>query len=152
MSLYYLILWNQVDILQKHFKKDHVHMRLWTRFYGISPLHWQHDKVKFNIPISLWEKLMIYRACSQRSGANHVPKAVSDHDLLPAWVRDFNVCSQALQPPSRSQTGSAHCEVIFCSYCADWPMHSFSAHFQKAHSRITFQKSFAFTSLQNQAF
>ena len=35
MSLYYLILWNQVDILQKHFKKDHVHMRLWTRFYSI---------------------------------------------------------------------------------------------------------------------
>ena len=39
MSLYYmymyLILWNQVDILQKYFKKDHVHMRLWTRFYGI---------------------------------------------------------------------------------------------------------------------
>ena len=35
MSLYYLILWNQVDILQKHFKKDHVHMRLWTRFYGM---------------------------------------------------------------------------------------------------------------------
>ena len=26
---------NKVDILQKHFKKDHVHMRLWTRFYGI---------------------------------------------------------------------------------------------------------------------
>ena len=36
MSLYYLILWNQVDILQKHFKKDHVHIRLWTRFYGRS--------------------------------------------------------------------------------------------------------------------
>ena len=34
MSLYYLILWNQVDILQKHFKKDHVHMRVWTRLYG----------------------------------------------------------------------------------------------------------------------
>ena len=34
MSLYYLILWNQVDIFQKHFKKDQVHMRLWTRFYG----------------------------------------------------------------------------------------------------------------------
>ena len=33
--LHYLILWNQVDILQKHFKKDHVHMRLWTRFYGM---------------------------------------------------------------------------------------------------------------------
>ena len=41
MSLYYLILWNQVDILQKHLKKDHAHMRLWTRFYGslISGLH-----------------------------------------------------------------------------------------------------------------
>ena len=25
MSLYYLILWNQVDILQKHFKQDYVH-------------------------------------------------------------------------------------------------------------------------------
>ena len=36
MSLYYLILWNQVDILQKHFKKDHVHWRLWTRLYGIA--------------------------------------------------------------------------------------------------------------------
>ena len=24
-----------MDILQKHFKKDHVHMRLWTRFYGM---------------------------------------------------------------------------------------------------------------------
>ena len=34
MSLCYLILWNQVDILQKHFKKDYIHMRLWTRFYG----------------------------------------------------------------------------------------------------------------------
>ena len=30
-----MILWNQVAILQKLFKKDHVHMRLWTRFYGI---------------------------------------------------------------------------------------------------------------------
>ena len=28
VKLYYLILWNQVDILQEHFKKDHVHMRL----------------------------------------------------------------------------------------------------------------------------
>ena len=31
----YLLFWNQVDALQKHFKKDHVHMRLWTRLYGI---------------------------------------------------------------------------------------------------------------------
>ena len=39
MSLYYLILWNQggysSKTLQKHFKKDHVHMRLWTRLYGM---------------------------------------------------------------------------------------------------------------------
>ena len=35
MSLYYLILWNQVAILQKHFIKDHVHMRLWMMLYGI---------------------------------------------------------------------------------------------------------------------
>ena len=34
---------------------------------------------------------------------------------------------QALQPPSRSQTRSAHREVIFCSYCTDWTMHGFSA-------------------------
>ena len=53
-------------------------------------------------------------------GTNHVPKAVSDRDPLPDWVRDLNyVCSQALQTPSQSQTGSAHCEVIFFSfYCA----------------------------------
>ena len=25
-----------MNILQKHFKKDHVHMRLWTRFYGMA--------------------------------------------------------------------------------------------------------------------
>ena len=50
--------------------------------------------------------------------------------------------------PFQSRSGSAHCEVIFCSYCAvraDWPMHGFSAHFQNAHARITFRKSFVFT-------
>ena len=36
MSLYYLIVWNQVDILFKNFKKDHVHMHLWMRFYGMT--------------------------------------------------------------------------------------------------------------------
>ena len=51
MSLYYLIVWNQVDILQKHFKKDHVHMRLWTKFYGIRavidrPYMWQQGRQK----------------------------------------------------------------------------------------------------------
>ena len=48
MSLYYLILWNQVDILQKHFKKDHVHMRLWTRFYGISSFFRVAKTIKYN--------------------------------------------------------------------------------------------------------
>ena len=87
---------------------------------------------------------------------NHVPKAVSDRDPLADWVRYLNyVRSQALHTSSQSRTGSAHCEVIFCSYCAvraDWPMHDFSAHFQNAHARITFRKSFAFTCPQNQAF
>ena len=47
MSLCYLILWNQLDILQKHFKKDHVHMRLWTRFYGIGvDCHECHNESK----------------------------------------------------------------------------------------------------------
>ena len=81
---------------------------------------------------------------------------VSDHDPLPDWVRDLNyVHSQALQTPFQSRTGSAHCEVIFCSYCTvctEWPMHGFSAHFQNAHVQITFRKSFAFTCPQNQAF
>ena len=68
------------------------------------------------------------------------------------WDRDFNymyVRSHALQTPSQSRPGSAHCEVIFCSHhCAvraDWPMHGFSAHFQNAHARITLRKNFAFT-------
>ena len=87
-----------------------------------------------------------------QQGANHIPKAVSDRDPLPDWVRDLNyVHSQALELPSQSRTGSAHCEVIFCSYCDDWPMQCFSAHLQNAHTRIMFQKSFAFTSPQNKA-
>ena len=89
---------------------------------------------------------------------NHVPKAVSDRDPVPDWVRDLNyVHSQALQTPV--PITNRICEVIFCSYCAvcaDWPrtrpMHGFSAHFQNAHARITFRKSFAFTCPQNQAF
>ena len=70
--------------------------------------------------------------------------------------RDLNyVRSQALHTPSQSRTGSAHCEAIFCSYCAvraDWPKHGFSAHFQNEHAWIMFRKSFAFTCSQNQAF
>ena len=64
------------------------------------------------------------------------------------WDRDLNyVRSHVLQTPSQS-SGSAHCEVIFCSHYAvraDWPMHGFIAHFQNAHAWITFRKSFAFT-------
>ena len=82
-------------------------------------------------------------------GTNPVPKDVSDRDPLRDWDCELNyVRSHALQWPSQSRTGSVHCEVIFCSYCAvraDWPMHGFSAHFQNAHARITFRKSFAFT-------
>ena len=57
MSLYYLILWNQVDILQKHFKKDHVHMRLWTRFYGIgytTPYRAFWTTSRVSKPNSIW--------------------------------------------------------------------------------------------------
>ena len=85
-------------------------------------------------------------------GANHILKAVSDHDPLRDRVRDMNyVRLQALRSSSQSQTGAAHCEVIFWSYCADWPLHGFSALFQNAHELITFRKSFVFTSPQNQA-
>ena len=36
----HMLVWNQVDALQKHFKKDHVHnyMHLWTRLYGMPQL------------------------------------------------------------------------------------------------------------------
>ena len=60
-----------------------------------------------------------------------------DHDSPSDLVRDLNYMhSQALQPPSRSQTGSAHCEVMGL-FTMEW---------------TTFQKSFTFTSPQNQAF
>ena len=64
--MYYLILWNQVDILQKHFKKDHVHMRLWTRLYGmfffqiplyipdIYPIDFMHITLIFKILINFF--------------------------------------------------------------------------------------------------
>ena len=82
-------------------------------------------------------------------GTNHVLKDVSDRDPLRDWDHDLNyVHSHAMQTPSQSRTGSAHCEVIFCSHCAvraDWPMHGFSVHFQNAHTQITFWKSFVFT-------
>ena len=59
MSVYHLILWNQVDILQKHFKKDHVHMRLWTRFYGI--LDDQRDSLTTFLFLQIRAKLLIFK-------------------------------------------------------------------------------------------
>ena len=51
-------------------------------------------------------------------GANHVPKVVSDHDPLADWVHDLNYMhSQALQQPSRAQTGSAHRVNILLHNC-----------------------------------
>ena len=82
MSLYYLILWNQVDILQKHFKKDHVRMRLWTRFYG---------KTRIPLP-QLWNSVYAdYAPRQTRMGVNIFhPKGGTGHgDILnksPVWV------------------------------------------------------------------
>ena len=95
------------------------------------------------------------RACSQRN------KSLSESHFgsrSTSWVGswfELRAFTSILQMPSQSRPGSAHCEVIFCSYCAvraDWPMHGFSAHFQNAHVLITFRKSFAFTGPQDQAF
>ena len=42
-----------------------------------------------------------------------------DRDPKRDWDRDLNYMrSHALQTPSQSRSGSAYCEVIFCSYCA----------------------------------
>ena len=68
-----------------------------------SPRHW-HD----NGPV--------------HKGANHIPKAISDHDLLPDWVCDLNcVCSQALQ------TANCRLRTIASGLRADFAS---SAHFQ----------------------
>ena len=56
MWLYYLILSNQVDILQKHFRKDHVHMRHWTRFYGREYLHL--EAVYESVYIRGWQNIL----------------------------------------------------------------------------------------------
>ena len=53
MSLHYLILWNQVDILQKYFKKDHVHMRLWTRLYGMLQSDLSYPATSGLVPIQI---------------------------------------------------------------------------------------------------
>ena len=65
MSLYYLILWNQMDILKKHFKKDHVHMRLWTRFYGNGSLVIDYTFALFH-PSKGWAKVTLSPTVSMR--------------------------------------------------------------------------------------
>ena len=84
---------------------------------------------------TLWECVFDIGCVHMRT--NHVPKDVSDRDPKRDWDRDLNYMrSHALQTPSQSRSGSAHCEVIFCSHCAvraDWPMHGFSAH-SKMHT------------------
>ena len=50
-----MLLWNQVDALQKHLKKDQVHMRLWTRLYGMSgygSVNYEHTP-KFYVAVHL---------------------------------------------------------------------------------------------------
>ena len=64
MSLYYLILWNQVDILQKHLTKDHVHMRLWTRFYDLVRKPVEHDSGSKAYVNSQWcASLIVMNIC-----------------------------------------------------------------------------------------
>ena len=43
-----------MDILQKHFKKDHVNMRLWTRFYGMK-LSYKRGVINERYPHSPYE-------------------------------------------------------------------------------------------------
>ena len=81
-------------------------------------LDWTHFisfKLHSIVATMFW--LQVYTGCVH-TGTNYVPKDGSDRDPLRDWYRDLNyVRSHALQTPSQSQTGSAHCEVIFCSYC-----------------------------------
>ena len=74
-----------------------------------------------------------------------IPKAVSDRDPLRDWVRDLCALTSIATAVPITNRICALCEIIFCSYCADRPMHGFSAHFQNAHARITFRKNFAIT-------
>ena len=69
----------------------------------------------------------LYNGCVHMK-INHVPKD---------WDSWFEL---HVGVPSQSRSGSAHCEVIFCSYCAvraDLPMHGFSmawARISKMHT------------------
>ena len=62
-----MLLWNQVDALQKHFKKDHVHMRIWTRFYGIC--HWKFNQnvylKKINYTHFIWRVITWMNECEK---------------------------------------------------------------------------------------
>ena len=89
-----------------------------------TPIRWKPNKVS-----------IIYSGLVHK-GANHVLKAISDHDPLPAWLRALNyLCSQPLQ----------RLAVGYAQLPADYERTLLSsAHFTSA--RITFRKSFAFPS------
>ena len=53
----------------------------------------------------------LYNGCVHMK-INHVPKDILDRDPKRDWDHDLNYV------PSQSRSGSAHCEVRFCSYCA----------------------------------
>ena len=83
---------------------------------------------------------------SIHKGANRVPKAVLDRNPLPDWVRDLNyVRSQVLQTPSHRDRICALRDNILFLLRRLTHAYGFSAHFQNAHARTMFQKSFAFT-------
>ena len=80
MSLYYLKLWNQVDILQKHFKKDHVHMRLWTRFtvcerdtfqWFTAPTFRGYSSMRSEVIYCRWGDKTLYLKINNFSGEYH---------------------------------------------------------------------------------
>ena len=98
MSLYYLILWNQVDILQKHFKKDYVHVRLWTKFYRMHPSTCNLE-IKWTIAQYQWGDKTLYLKTVKCSGepkkmlALHCNAWDSLLFTMPQWLYLFRLKS-----------------------------------------------------------
>ena len=85
-----------------------------------------------------WETDLMQDTGPVHKGSNHVPKAVSDHDPLPA------ILSQpvATAVPITNRICALRGHILFLlRWLTLWPMHGFSAHFQNAHARIMFRKS-----------
>ena len=79
MSLYYLILWNQVDILQKHFKKDHVHICASGRGFTVY------------VCVTLWQFTSGNATIKRCKYSSHV------HESLPRW-RQFDFAKTYIYP------------------------------------------------------